>query len=184
LPYRQKRKQTKNETKMKYLNTILTITFMTTATMAQNGNAKTIKTTFYRETTVSIDIKADASIVWALLTKASDYPRWNSTLTSIEGNIALGEKIALKSVLDPKRTFKLKVKEFEPEKKLVWGDGQGNRVYTLSKNANGTVTFSMTEKIGGLMFPMYAKMIPPFDQTFEQFASDLKKESETIMGAK
>lgn len=67
------------------------------------------------------------------------------------------------------------MKEFESEKKLVWGDGQGNRVYTITKNDNSTVTFSMTEKIGGLMFPMYAKMIPPFDQSFEQFAGDLKK---------
>lgn len=157
---------------------------MTTATMAQNGKATTVKTTFHRETSVSIEIKADPAIVWALLTKASDYPRWNSTVTSIEGNIALGEKIKLKSILDAKRTFKLKVKEFEPEKKLVWGDGQGNRVYTITKNGSGMVTFSMTEKIGGLMFPMYAKMIPPFDQSFEQFASDLKKESETIMNAK
>ena len=157
---------------------------MTTATMAQNGKATTVKTTFHRETSVSIEIKADQAIVWALLTKASDYPRWNSTVTSIEGNIALGEKIKLKSILDSKRTFKLKVKEFEAEKKLVWGDGQGNRVYTITKNSNGTVTFSMTEKIGGLMFPMYAKMIPSFDKSFEQFASDLKKESETIMSAK
>jgi uncharacterized protein YndB with AHSA1/START domain len=169
---------------MKYLITILTITMMTTATMAQNGKATTVRTTFHRETSVSIDIKADPAIVWVLLTKASDYPRWNSTVTSIEGNIALGEKIKLKSILDAKRTFKLKVKEFEPEKKLVWGDGQGNRVYTITNNGSGTVTFSMTERIGGLMFPMYAKMIPPFDQSFEQFASDLKKESETIMNAK
>jgi len=69
------------------------------------------------------------------------------------------------------------VKEFEPNKKLVWGDGQGNRVYTITKNGSGMVIFSMSEKIGGLMFPMYAKMIPPFDQSFEQFAADLKKES-------
>jgi uncharacterized protein YndB with AHSA1/START domain len=169
---------------MNTLITILTITIMTTATMAQNGKATTVKTTFNRETTVSIEIKADPVIVWALLTKASDYSRWNSTVTSIEGNIALGEKIKLKSTLDAKRNFKLKVKEFEPLNKLVWGDGQGNRVYKMTKNGNGTVTFSMTEKIGGLMFPMYAKMIPPFDQSFEQFASDLKRESETIMGAK
>jgi uncharacterized protein YndB with AHSA1/START domain len=146
--------------------------------------ATTVKTTFSRETSVSADIKADAAIVWALLTKASDYPRWNSTVTSLEGNIALGETIKLKSILDAKRTFKLKVKEFEPEKKLVWGDGQGNRVYTITKNGNGAVKFSMVEKIGGLMFPMYAKMIPPFDQSFDQFASDLKKESETIMNSK
>lgn len=157
---------------------------MTTATMAQNGKATTVKTTFHRETSVSIEIKTDPTIVWALLTKASDYPRWNSTVTSIEGNIALGEKIKLKSILDAKRTFKLKVKEFEVEKKLVWGDGQGSRLYTITKNVNGTITFSMTEKIGGLMFPMYAKMIPSFDQSFDQFASDLKKESETIRSVK
>ena len=168
---------------MKQVITILTIAIMTTATMAQNGKATTVKTTFSRETAVSIEIKAEPAIVWALLTKASDYPRWNSTVTSIEGTIALGEKIKLKSTLDAKRTFKLQVKEFDVEKKLAWGDGQGNRVYTITKNGNGTVTFTMTEKIGGLMFPMYAKMIPSFDQSFEQFASDLKKESETITKA-
>lgn len=157
------------------------------------GKATTVKTTFSRETTVRIEIKAGAAIVWALLTKASDYSRWNSTVTSIEGKIALGEKIMLKSTLDAKRTFKLKVKEFDSEKRLVWGDGQGNRVYMITQNArlndeggqgNGTVTFSMTEKIGGLMFPLYAKMIPPFDQSFDQFANDLKKEAEAIMNSK
>ena len=155
--------------------------------MAQNvptGKAATVKTTFHRETSVSIEIKADAAIVWALLTKSSDYPRWNSTVISIEGNIALGEIIKLTSTLDAKRTFKLKVKEFEVENRLAWGDAQGNRVCTLAKTAAGAVTFSMVEKIGGLMFPLYAKMIPPFDQSFEQFAKDLKKESEVIMKAK
>ena len=154
-----------------------------TATMAPNGKASTVKTTFSRETSVSIMIKADAAIVWALLTKASDYPRWNKTVTSIEGNIALGEKIKLKSILDAKRTFTLKIKEFEPTTRLVWGDMQGNRVYTIAQTGTGAITFTMTEKIGGLMFPMYASMIPPFDESFERFAADLKKEAETIMNA-
>jgi len=148
------------------------------------GKASTIRTTFSRETSVSILIHADVEIIWALLTKASDYPRWNSTITSIEGNIEPNGSIKLKSTLDAKRIFKLKVKEFEPAKRLVWGDGQGSRVYTLLSNTNGTVEFSMREKIGGLMFPMYAKMIPPFDESFEQFAHDLKKESEAIMNSK
>ncbi len=121
---------------------------------------------------------ADEAKVWALLTNAGDYPRWNSTVTSIEGNIALGEKIRLKSVLDAKRTFKLKVKEFEVNKRMVWGDKQGKRVYTITKNSDGSVLFTMTEKIGGFMFPLYAKKIPPFDTTFEKFARDLKKEAE------
>lgn len=155
----------------------------TTSSMAQNGKATTIKKTFSRETSVSIDIKADSSIIWALLTNASDYPRWNSTIISIDGSIAEGEKIQLKSTLDPKRTFKLKVKEFEPGKKLVWGDAMGKRVFTLKSNKNGITTFSMSEKIGGPVFPLFAKMIPPFDASFEQFAADLKKEAELIQNA-
>ena len=67
---------------------------MTTASShAQSGKASTIKKTFSRETSVSIDIQADPAIIWALLTNASDYPRWNSTVISIEGEIAEGEKI-------------------------------------------------------------------------------------------
>lgn len=155
---------------------------MTTFAIAQK--ATTVRTTFSRTTSVQIEIAADASIVWALLTNASDYPRWNSSVTSIEGTIALGETIKLKSTLDAKRVFKLKVKEFEVEKRLVWGDGQGNREYVMTKLPNGGVTFSMTEKIGGFMFPMYAKMIPPFDESFEKFAADLKKESELIATSK
>ena len=168
---------------MKFLLTILAIMSAATFTKAQDGKASTVKKTFSRETSVQTVIKADAAIVWALLTNASDYPRWNSTVISIEGRIARGEKIKLKSVLDPKRTFKLKVKELEPEKRMVWGDTKGNRVYTLAAT-NSAVTFTMTEKIGGLMFPMSAKYIPPFDKTFEQFAADLKKEAELIQNAK
>jgi uncharacterized protein YndB with AHSA1/START domain len=149
-------------------------------TTASNGKAATIKKIFSRETAVSIDIQADKSIIWALLTNANDYARWNSTVVSIEGNIAKGEKIKLKSTLDPKRVFKLSVKELDPDSRLVWGDSMGKRVYELKTIGNGLTNFSMNEKIGGPMFPLFAKMIPPFDQAFEQFANDLKNEAETI----
>nr|WP_290933257.1 hypothetical protein [Haliscomenobacter sp.] len=66
------------------------------------GKALTTKTTFSRETAVSIEIQADASIVWSLLTNAADFARWNSTVVSIEGDIALGQTIRLISTLDPK----------------------------------------------------------------------------------
>lgn len=149
-------------------------------TVASNGKAVTNKKTFSRETAVSIDIQSDKSIIWALLTNATDFPRWNSTILSIAGSIGKGEKIKLKAKLDPKREFKLKVKEFDPESKLVWGDAMGSRVYTLKTIGNNLTNFSMVEKIGGPLFPLFAKMIPPFDEAFEQFAKDLKKEAETI----
>ncbi len=155
---------------------------MTTA--ASNGKAVTTKKIFSRETTVSIDIQADRSIIWALLTNANDFPRWNSTVISIEGIIAQGEKIKLKAKLDPKREFKLKVKEFEADTRLVWGDAMGNRVYTLKDIGTNLTNFTMTEKIGGPLFPLFGKMIPPFDETFEQYAIDLKNEAETISNTK
>jgi uncharacterized protein YndB with AHSA1/START domain len=148
------------------------------------AKASTIKTTFSRETSVSAEIKADSKTIWNLLTNSANYPKWNTTVIGIEGNIKPGETIKLKSKLDPKRTFKLKVKEFEAGKKLVWGDAMGNRTYTLSNGGNGSVNFSMTEKIGGIMFPLFAKYIPPFDESFDQFANDLKKEAETLTNTK
>lgn len=157
---------------------------ITTTAMAQNGKASTTHKTFSRETAVSTQIAADPAIVWQLLVNAPDYPRWNSTIIGIEGRIAAGEKIKLKSTLAPKRVFKLKVKDMTEGKQLVWGDGQGTRVFTLSKNGDGTTLFAMSEKIGGFMFPLYAKHIPPFDASFEQFAADLKKEAETIQTIK
>ncbi|MEM6699571.1 MAG: SRPBCC domain-containing protein [Bacteroidota bacterium] len=151
---------------------------MTTfSAMSQNGKAKTTKKTFSRTTTISQTIQADASTIWTLLTDASKFAKWNSTVISIEGNIAEGEKIKLKSTLDPDRTFKLKVKEFVPNQKLVWGDAMGERTYTLQENGNSTL-FTMTEKIGGPMFPLFANKIPSFDESFEQFTADLKKRVE------
>lgn len=142
------------------------------------GKANTIKSTFSRETTISIDIQSDPKRIWSLLTNAQNYSNWNSTVLSIEGKIALGEKIQLRSYLDPKRVFKLTVKEVEAEKRLVWGDAMGKREYKLTPSASGQTNFTMTEKIGGPLFPLFAKMIPPFDESFEKFALDLKNEAE------
>jgi uncharacterized protein YndB with AHSA1/START domain len=151
---------------------------MTNST-SNSGKATTSRKTFSRETSVSIPIQADPAIVWALLTNAADYPRWNSTVVSLKGDIKQGGNLELKSTLDEKRIFKLKVKKFEPEKRLVWGDSTGSRVYTITRSGNGVI-FTMAEKIGGLLFPLFAGFIPSFDESFERYAADLKKEAESI----
>ncbi|MEL6194167.1 MAG: SRPBCC domain-containing protein [Bacteroidota bacterium] len=153
------------------------------STVAQQGKATTEKKTFKRTTSISQIIQADPSVVWGLLTNASDFTRWNSTIVSLEGEIRENAKIRLKSTLDESRTFKLKVKELLPEQKLVWGDAMGKRVYTLERKNGGTY-FNMTEKIGGPMFPLFANKIPSFDESFEQFTADLKKEAERVAQAK
>ena len=140
--------------------------------------AKTTKRFFSRETEVAIDIRAKPEDVWGILVNAADYPKWNSTVTSLAGKIAVGEKIELKSVLDDKRTFKLKVLELEAPSRMVWGDAMGKRTYEIAPRDASTVTFSMRERIGGPLFPLFAGMIPPFDDVFDKFAADLKKAAE------
>jgi uncharacterized protein YndB with AHSA1/START domain len=146
----------------------------------QPSPAVTTRTTFHRETSVSTVISAADSTVWALLTNAADFPRWSTTVTSIEGRIAPGERIVLRSTLDAKRSFKLQIREFTPSRRLVWGDGKGQRSYEITPNGDGTVTFRMHERIGGIMFPLYAGAIPSFDASFNAFAADLKAEAERV----
>ena len=142
------------------------------------GKAQTVKKIFSRETRVSVEINASRDKIWSILVDGPKYPKWNSTVTSIEGQIEQGRSIKLKSILDPKRTFKLKVKKFDPNSTLVWGDPMGNRTYTLNENSNVGTTFTMVEKIGGPIFPLFASKIPSFDESFDKFAADLKNEAE------
>ena len=144
------------------------------------GNATTIKKLFSRETRVSIDVAASPETLWKLLTNAEGITTWNSTLIELNGQIVPNGAIQLKSTLAPKRTFKLKVKEFEPHRRLSWGDAMGTRTFTLTPMSNGQTRFQMSEVIGGPIFPLFAKMIPPFDESFNQFASDLKVAAEKM----
>lgn len=147
------------------------------STTRSDGVASTTRTTFSRSTRIAQHIDADAATVWRLLTTAAGWPRWNSTVVSLDGQITLGSKIKLVSTLVPSRTFRLKVKEFEPNARLTFGDAMSTRTYSLSGDAGGT-RVEVVERIGGPFFPFLAPMIPPFDENFEQFTADLKKAAE------
>lgn len=142
------------------------------------GQAITTKKLFSRQTSVTIDIAASPEVLWKLLTNAERFSSWNSTVVELTGTIAPGETIVLRSTLAPDRKFKLKIKEFEPHQRLSWGDSMGTRVFTLGPASNGDTRFSMSETIGGPIFPLISRMIPPFDDSFNQFAADLKRAAE------
>ena len=64
---------------------------------SSDGTATTTSKTFSRETRIATTIDAPPSTVWRLLTNAKDYPAWNSTIVSMNGEIAPGSKIELVS---------------------------------------------------------------------------------------
>lgn len=128
-------------------------------------------------------IEASPETVWDLLTHASGYAEWNPAVVSLSGDIAVGKKIKLVSVVNPKRTFTLTVTGLDAPRTMVWADGmplglfKGVRTYTLHRRDEGT-EFSMEEVFSGPLAPLITKAIPDLTDSFEQFADGLKVASE------
>ncbi|MEI9936046.1 MAG: SRPBCC domain-containing protein [Pseudomonadota bacterium] len=137
--------------------------------------------TFRMECSVAIDIDAPIARVWALLSDAKRLPSWNSTITSVEGEIALGNTLELRVPVSD-RTFTPKVIELDAPRHMVWSDGfapmfRGVRSFMLNETPTGT-RFEMREVFSGLMLPIIRKSLPDFGPPFEQYARDLQRAAE------
>jgi hypothetical protein len=136
---------------------------------------------FYEATA---NIKASPDRIWALLTDASRYAAWNTTIDRVEGRIAPGETIKVLVKVNPGRAFPVKVTEFKPGQRMVWSGGmplglfKGERTYTLSPAGNGETSFKMREEYSGPMLGMIWKSIPDLGPAFQEFAQSLKREAE------
>lgn len=131
---------------------------------------------------VEVNVLASAERIWKLLTDAGDYPRWNSTVTSIEGQIREGETLRLR-VPGTDRTFTPKVSGVVVNQRMIWTGGFkpvfiGVRTFELTPRADGITDFTMSERFSGLMLPLIKGSLPDFGPVFEQFANDLKREAE------
>jgi hypothetical protein len=128
-------------------------------------------------------IDARPEVVWALLTDAAGYTDWNASIVSLEGRIAAGGTIALVPKVNPGRTFKLRVTEFDAPRRMVWADGmplglfKGVRTFTLAPTGEATA-FSMQEVYSGPLAPLITRAIPDLTESFEQFADGLKGAAE------
>jgi hypothetical protein len=138
--------------------------------------------TFRIEYSVATHIAAPPERVWAVLTNLKEWVRWTATVTSIDGQVVIGSKLALRVPISD-RTFTPKVASLEPNRRMVWSDGAapmftGTRTYALAPNADGTTDFSMVEVFRGVMLPLIKRSLPDFRPPFERFAADLKLEAE------
>ncbi|MFN8059911.1 MAG: SRPBCC domain-containing protein [Vicinamibacterales bacterium] len=138
--------------------------------------------TFNLRYAVQAAIRATPSAVWTRLTDANGFPAWNSTVTSIEGDIALGSRLAIRVPLAPGRVFRPRVVELVPERRMVWRDGfapmfQGTRTFTLTPRGEST-DFEMVEVFEGLMLPLIKRSLPDFGPVFDRYAADLRQACE------
>jgi hypothetical protein len=137
-----------------------------------------IESTFMLRYSVKTGIRATPAAIWARLTDAKGFPTWNSTVQSIEGTIAQGERLSIRVPIAPGRTFRPAVVELVPEQRMTWRDGfapmfQGARTFTLTPR--GEITdFEMVEVLRGVMLPLIKRSLPDFRPVFDRYAADLK----------
>lgn len=131
---------------------------------------------------VEVNIRAQAERIWRLLTDAPAFPRWNSTVASIEGEIREGQQLRVR-VPGTERSFTPKVSGMVPGQGMTWTGGfapmfQGVRTFELRPRPDGSTDFAMEERFSGLMLPLIKGSLPDFGPVFERYASDLKLEAE------
>jgi hypothetical protein len=133
----------------------------------------------------TIEIRATPQRIWAILTDAERYPQWNSTITRVDGRIALGERVTLHVTINPGRAFPVTVAQLDPPSRMVWRGGlplglfTGERIFTLTPRGDGTVTFAMRESFTGLLAPLIGRSIPDLQPAFDEFAAGLRREAES-----
>lgn len=131
---------------------------------------------------VELTIAATAERIWSLLTDANGFPRWNSTVTGVEGRISEGEKLRV-HVPGTGRTFSPLVSGVVPNRCMTWTGGvfplfKGVRTFELRPDGDGSTAFTMAERFSGLMLPLVGRSLPDFGPVFERYANDLKHEAE------
>ena len=121
-----------------------------------------------KEIKTEILIHASCQKVWSVLTNINDYPNWNPFITSIVGELKIGNKI--KARLQPPgaqgMTFTPTILTLEPNKEFKWlghlwvpGLFDGEHSFTLQEMGNGTTLFIQSEKFNGILVPLFKKMI-------------------------
>lgn len=123
-------------------------------------------------------VDAEPAEVWSVLVDAASWPSWDSGVESVDGTVALGNQITIRSAVAPGRSFPVTVSTFEPPHRLVFTGGmplglfRGVRTYTLTAE-NGGTRFRMREEYTGPMLPMIWKSMPDLQPSFDRFAAGI-----------
>ena len=137
----------------------------------------------YYEATSTIAASPEA--VWSVLSDGATWPSWDSGVVAVEGKIALGETVKIRSQAAPGRAFPVKVTGFEPPARLRFSGGmplglfRGVRTYDVSPDADGQIAFRMREEYTGPLLPLIWRSMPDLGPSFQQFASGLKRRVES-----
>ena len=121
-----------------------------------------------KEIKTEITITTSPEKAWTILTNFNDYPNWNPFIKSIKGTVEKGKKITvyIEQPGSKGMTFKPKVLALEVNKEFRWqghllfpGLFDGEHIFEISDNGNGSITFTQREQFKGILVPLFKKML-------------------------
>lgn len=131
----------------------------------------------------AIQIAASPAKVWDILTNFNQYPTWNPFLSSIEGEVKTGNQIR---VTAGGMKFQPMVLSYKKNQEISWlgkflfkGLFDGEHLFKIKDNGDGTITFKHEEKFSGILVGLFSKKLDTeTKQGFIQMNEKLKKLSE------
>lgn len=134
------------------------------------------------EATTTID--APAAAVWEVLIDGHSWPSWDSGVDEVQGQIAPGNTITIRSAAAPGQKFPVKVTTFDAPHRMTFTGGmplglfRGVRTYELTEQSEGGTDFRMREEYTGPLVSMIWRSMPDLSSSFTQFAQGLKRRVE------
>ena len=121
-----------------------------------------------KELKTEVIINASPSTIWNILIEFDLYPEWNPFIKSIKGLPIEGSKVSAR--LEPPdlrgMTISPTILEVTDEKALRWlghlffpGLFDGEHIFELIDNKNGTTTFIQREKFRGILVSLFNKLL-------------------------
>jgi len=129
-----------------------------------------------KEIYTEIEINASPGKIWNILTDFKRFPEWNPFIKSLTGEVKVGSKINV--FLEPPGVKGMMISpvvtSFESNRGFSWqghlfvtGLFDGKHQFELIDNGNGTTKFIHKEDFGGILIPLFRKMLEV--NTFEAF---------------
>lgn len=136
--------------------------------MQTNTNTTGVKIKGGKLLYTSIIINASPATIWKELTDFATYPQWNPFIKSITGKPAPGSTIQV--TLQPPNgkpiLLKPTVLVFQQQKELRWIGSlgvpyifDGEHVFRLEENSNGTTTLHHFERFRGILIPFLSTLL-------------------------
>jgi hypothetical protein len=140
------------------------------------------------EITTEIKINASSKQVWSVLTNFNNYPNWNPFITSLKGDVYVGNTIEV-NLLGMK--MKPKVLAFNKNQEFRWlghlfikGLFDGEHRFVLNQNNDGSTTLIHSEKFYGILVPLFKKsLLGKVKDGFKQMNVSVKNRTEELLSS-